>query len=372
VTATSKAQPLNVCHDGDCREILDQIRGSGLQVQCVVTSPPYWGLRRYLPEAHPDSHLELGQEALHDCVGWATGAPCGHCYVCHLVAVLRGVREVLADDGVVWLNLGDTYVSGGGSKITPQTGSEFADRQRGREVICRSPRKLRSSGCDLAPKNLVGIPWRVALALQADGWILRQDVIWGKVAPMPESVQDRCTKSHEYVFLLAKQQDYFFDAAAISEPATGKLPGNIKHKYVDQAQVLAQHDDQHLRTKQGLLNIGARQTRNRRSVWSIPYQPFAGAHFATFPKRLAELCILAGTSSAGHCPECGRRAAPDGATPCGCKAEPVPDIVLDPFFGSGTTGQAAQDLGRSWMGIELNPNYALLQSERTRQSALAL
>ncbi len=211
-----------------------------MQVQCVVTSPPYWGLRRYLPEAHPDSHLELGQEALHDCVGWATGAPCGHCYVCHLVAVLRGVREVLADDGVVWLNLGDTYVSGGGSQITPQTGSEFADRQRGREVICRSPRKLRSSGCDLAPKNLVGIPWRVALALQADGWILRQDVIWGKVAPMPESVQDRCTKSHEYVFLLAKQQDYFFDAAAISEPATGKLPGNIKHKYVDQAQVLAQ------------------------------------------------------------------------------------------------------------------------------------
>jgi DNA modification methylase len=246
-----------------------------------------------------------------------------------MVSVFREVRRVLKPQGTLWLNLGDSYSSGGRSS------RDFDDKLPARHIATRA-----ATPQGLKPKDLVGIPWRVAFALQADGWYLRQDIIWHKPNPTPESVRDRCTKAHEYIFLFSKQEKYYFDCDAIKEPAVAGHPaGNKSHKYSDQYEK-EKHITQQHRTKAGLKELAGViwEKRNRRSVWTVSTKPFKEAHFATFPPDLIEPCILAG------CPEGG--------------------TVLDPFFGSGTTGIVAEKHGRKWMGIEINPAYVELAKNR--------
>ncbi|MBN3747095.1 site-specific DNA-methyltransferase [Burkholderia sp. Se-20373] len=471
----------------------------GVKVQTIVTSPPYWGLRSYLPDGHPDKHREIGQE------------PTLSEFIKTLVSVFELARELLTDDGVMYLNMGDSYVSAGSRRKVPYgtSGKEPEDSQACDclcESLCDACRKpywigkshsdrrheampalslfassrgnmesesahpptldfapevdrtltasqdhsraqvipldepsgaqkstttresyprhredyrqsVPSSGCllcgrslqrsvqasahmavcicgtsphgsafgrqdtdvsrlasgylttpSLKPKDLVGQPWRLAFALQDAGWYLRQDIIWHKPNPMPESVRDRCTKAHEYLFLLSKSERYYFDAEAIAQPLAessverlsqqnlvnqagsdrvpGKINGSMKavgprfggSKYGDD-------DREESRTKSGNEWHGGKGRANRRSVWTIPTQSYSGAHFATFPEALVEPCVLAGSRPG--------------------------DVVFDPFFGSGTTGQVAQRLGRRFLGCELNPDYESLQRDRLRQSSLS-
>lgn len=294
---------------GDAREMLEALEPGS--VQCCVTSPPYWGLRDY---GHAG---QLGQEA--------TPAD----YVARLVGVFGVLRRVLADSGTLWLNLGDCYASDGSR--SPQGGSEFKDRTRGKEAICRS---ARVAGAGLRHKNLVGIPWRVAFAMQDAGWYLRSDIVWSKPNPMPESVADRPTRSHEYVFLLTKGPRYYYDKAAIAQPYhpdTIKRGRSIRQVAADGSKVYRFNGE-------ALDPASVKRGRNARSVWHLATQPYRGAHFATFPEKLVEPCILAG-SRAGDC-------------------------VLDPFAGSGTTGAVAVRLGRSFVGCELNPDYVELARTR--------
>ena len=310
---------------GDCRQTLGTLPESFFQ--CCVTSPPYWLLRDY---AHPD---QIGMES----------APLE--YVEALVAVFRLVRRTLRDDGTLWLNIGDSYAASAGGGVGKN--SAFLDRAAARLGV--REQKASKVVAGLKPKDLCGIPWRVALALQADGWWLRSDVIWHKPNPMPESVTDRPTKAHEYVFMLAKSERYFYDADAIRE----------RHKHPDLARkALAtpnagrEGDYQ----KESGRNDGGEHVsgrgfksdpdagRNARTVWTLPSQPYDGAHFATMPRRLAERCILAGSK--------------------------IGTAVLDPFMGSGTTGLAAEGLGRKWLGCELTEAYGSLIRQRTAQSGL--
>lgn len=294
--------------NADCRDALRSMPDAS--VHCCVTSPPYFGLRDYGHEG------QIGLEQAPDE------------FVAAMVEVFREVRRVLRDDGTLWLNLGDSYATD--SKWGGSTGGKAAKGIHGAGGGGRNKTRV-----GLPDKNLIGIPWRVAFALQADGWILRQDIIWHKPNPMPESVQDRCTKAHEYVFLLSKSQRYHFKAEAIQEPALRpEGAGNKSHKG---ATAYASGDEK-MRTKVGLTEIGARETRNKRSVWSVPTQPFVEAHFATFPPDLIEPCILAG--------------CPAGGT------------VLDPFGGAGTTGLVADRHGRDAVLIELNPEYAAMARGR--------
>jgi len=313
---------------GDCREMLATLPDNS--VHTCVTSPPYFGLRDYGVDG------QIGLEQTPDE------------FVAELVEVFREVRRVLREDGTLWLNLGDSYA---GARAGPQgeTGqmanrSVAAARCRvaSAEMIVRGKRNAKRWGGGNAPhggglknKDLIGIPWRVAFALQADGWFLRQDIIWAKPNPMPESVRDRCTKAHEYIFLLTKGPRYYFDVDAIKEAATGRDPGNNGHKYGTAYEAA---DDELLRTKAGLSAIGAREMRNRRSVWTVGSQPFKEAHFATYPPRLIEPCVLAGA--------------------------PIGGVVLDPFFGAGTTGLVASRQSRRFIGIELNPEYAEIARRR--------
>ena len=331
---------------GDCIEGLRTLPDAS--VHCCVTSPPYWGLRDYGHDG------QIGLESTPEA------------YVARMVEVFREVRRVLRDDGTCWVNLGDSYAA-----TTKQTGRNDNGQRASAPASwnCRyeyERTKIRTSG-SLKPKDLVGIPWRVAFALQSDGWWLRQDIIWHKPNPMPESVRDRCTKAHEYVFLLTKSERYFYDAEAISEPVAastttrlsqpslplqagsdrvpGKTNGPIKavgprfggNKFGDS-------DDPKHATKSG--NVyqipDANGRRNRRSVWTVTTKPYSGAHFATMPPDLVEPCILAG------CPEGG--------------------TVLDPFAGSGTTLAVAAELGRSGIGCELNPEYIGLAERRIKDA----
>lgn len=264
-------------------------------VQTCVTSPPYFGLRDY------------GVEGQHG----AEGTP--EAFVANLVEVFREVRRVLKDDGTLWLNLGDSYCS--------------TDKWGGRA------KRPHMEG--LKPKDLIGIPWMVAFALRADGWYLRQDIVWAKPNPMPESVTDRCTKAHEYIFLLSKSPRYYFDAAAIKEPVTEDMARRAAAGHTrGQGKIdRSRNDAATIRPKlvQGV-------TRNKRDVWTVTTQPFKGAHFATFPPALVEPCILAG-SRAG-------------------------DTVLDPYMGAGTTGLVARKNNRQWIGCELNPEYAAMATNR--------
>jgi DNA modification methylase len=282
-----------------------------------VTSPPYFGLRDYGHEG------QIGLEQTPEQ------------YIAAMVEVFRCVRDVLADDGTLWLNLGDSYGAVGGNTYAGfnerWSGTGGAGSKQDATLAGVTDRKITTG---LKPKNLLGIPWRVALALQADGWILRQDIIWHKPNPMPESVRDRCTKAHEYIFLLSKSQRYFFDSEAMREP--GVIPAGTKAAKGSaerQAQSGVNARPPEYKVYDGM--------RNRRSVWTVQTRPYKGAHFATFPPALIEPCILAGSKSG--------------------------DIVLDPFMGSGTTAQVALQHGRQYIGCELNPEYGSLQQERINQ-----
>jgi len=288
-------------------------------VQTCVTSPPYWGLRDYGTEG------QLGLERTPDE------------YVSRLVAVFADVRRVLRDDGTVWLNLGDSYAAARGGTHQPAetlaggiSGITADGEHTNRDRFDGYNPSRNAAAIGLKHKDLVGIPWRVAFSLQQDGWYLRQDIIWHKPNPMPESVRDRCTKAHEYIFLLSKQARYYWDQGAVKEntdsdpdirsrASTFKKVGNVGGHHCG-AEVLC--------------ILG----RNRRSVWTVATQPFSEAHFATFPPKLIEPCILAG------CPEDG--------------------TVLDPFCGSGTTGMVALRHGRRFIGIELNAEYVDMAHRR--------
>ncbi len=369
-------------------------------VQCVVTSPPYWGLRDYGVEG------QIGLE------------PTPEAYVARLVEVFREVRRVLRPDGTLWLNLGDSYVSGQGGRQSaagelplsirrdrpePKARPELENAPSGWAERAVTTRTYPGRESGLKPKDLYGLPWRVAFALQADGWWLRSDIIWAKPNPMPESVTDRPTKAHEYILLLTKSARYFYDADAVREADHGRPSGNG---------FICPH-----RLSYG--DRGAEEQwepgggRNLRDVWTIATEPFPEAHFATFPKALVVPCVKAGTSEKGCCPECGapwRRETSveyvkspvhgagsvvgrheasgangwDGAglprlnkettttgwaPTCDHEAEPIPSLVLDPFCGSGTVGVVALRLGRSFVGIELNPEYAEMARRRIADDA---
>ncbi len=295
-----------------------QWAAEGVKTQMCVTSPPYFGLRDY---GH-DGQIGLEQTPEE--------------YIAAIIEVFRCVRDVLADDGTLWLNLGDSYGAAGGNTYAGfnkrWNGTGGAGSKQDATLAGVTDRKISTS---LKPKNLLGIPWRVALALQADGWILRQDIIWHKPNPMPESVRDRCTKAHEYIFLLSKSEQYYFDSEAFAEPVAASTVERLS-----QATLAQQIGSSRVpgKTNGNMKAVGDTEKRNRRSVWTIATRPYKGAHFATFPPALIEPCILAGSRPG--------------------------DVVLDPFMGSGTTAQVALQHDRKYLGCELNPEYGPLQQER--------
>lgn len=347
---------------GDCVEMLRTMAAGSAQT--CVTSPPYFGLRDYglPPTEWPEVRYapmpglpEIVVPAQACCLGLESSAAD---FIGHMVLVFREVHRVLRDDGTLWLNLGDSYAASGTTRW-PNTGDGYGNGY-GKHGAWHGGEKLRPAAGGLAPKNLLGIPWRVAFALQDDGWFLRQDIIWHKPNPMPESVRDRCTKAHEYLFLLSKAERYYFDLEAMREPAAsdnrrpvmgapvpgkplqsrGRAAGNKSHKYVEAVSAGAEEH----RTKAGLLSIAdaAYDTRNRRSVWTVATRPYRGAHFATFPPSLIEPCVLAGSR--------------------------LGDTVLDPFGGSGTTAAVAVKHGRDAVLCELNPDYLGLAAERIAEA----
>jgi DNA modification methylase len=312
---------LNRCHFGDVRDVLRRMIADGVKVNTIVTSPPYWGLRDY---GHAG---QIGLE------------PTPELYVSTMVEVFALCREVLADDGTLWLNLGDSYTSGGRTHDRDPDAKHVAVGTGARRVALPD---------GLKPKDLVGIPWMTAFALRADGWYLRQEIIWAKPNPMPESVKDRCTKSHEQIFLLAKSASYYCDMESIKEAIAESTANDsrLTQEGYDVERPERGFPGQASRGSGLLVPKGDPTKRNKRSVWTVSTKPYKGAHFATFPTDLIEPCILAGAPAGG--------------------------IVLDPFFGSGTTGQVAQALGRQFIGLELNEAYKPLQDERLRQPSLSL
>jgi len=363
--------------------------------QCCITSPPYWGLRVYSGEQEriwhgkPDcKHSfkqttqkeegynntrrrwqhgatrkdepqnwtkqikkytfckkcgawkgQLGLEPLHDCMAWARGEkPCPVCYVCHLRVIFAEVKRTLRDDGILWLNLGDSYAGSGkaGTSIKYQRKhAQFRQKERKERLglSIKPPKGLK-------PKDLVGIPWRCALALQADGWYLRSDVIYAKTNPTPESVKDRPTKAHEYLFLLAKSRQYYYDADAIREPLKEHSIKRYKYKHSFQRSFMVPNPKPRHPKKLHPNPLG----RNKRSVWIISVVGFPGAHFATFPRKLVAPCILAGSS-----PKQGR------------------NMVLDPFIGSGTTAIVALNNNRTYLGIDISKQYTTMAQTRIKQ-----
>jgi DNA modification methylase len=334
---------------GDCRDVLRTLPDES--VHCCVTSPPYFGLRDYGVDG------QIGLEDTPDA------------FVDEMVSVFREVKRVLRDDGTLWLNLGDSYAASGRGGNPEDSKHQKQGSNRGSRQFFQSEavaagvigRKWVKPPEGYKPKDLIGVPWLVAFALRSDGWYLRQDIVWAKPNPMPESVRDRCTRSHEYIFMLSKSRAYHYDAHAIAEDAiyaglanqdeTGfKNPRSFNGKYKDGYR---SSDKQrgHSRRHAGFNDRWdamerAEQCsgkRNKRSVWNVATKPFAGAHFATFPPDLIEPCILAG--------------CPAGGT------------VLDPFGGAGTTGVVADRLGRDAILIELNPDYAAIADRRIRSDA---
>lgn len=313
---------INNCHFGDCRDTMRLMIADGVKVQTCVTSPPYYGLRDYGHDG------QLGLESTPDE------------YVAAMVDVFRCVRELLADDGTLWLNIGDSYCStdkwGGGGNVGKNTVAPDGS------VPSWAVRRKRPHLEGIKPKDLMGIPWMLAFALRTDGWNLRSEVIWSKGNAMPESVTDRPTRSHETIFLLAKSERYHYDHEAIKEPSVSDHASGNGFKRDAR---LSYRDENGARgNDEQWSDVGG--YRNRRTVWNINTQPYKGAHFAVFPTALVEPCVLAGAR--------------------------VGDIVLDPFFGSGTTGQVASSLGRGFIGCELNRDYEPLQRDRLRQPGLML
>lgn len=393
---------------GDARAMLATLPDES--VQAIVTSPPYYGLRSYLPGDHPDKGLEIGAEE----------TPAA--YVEAMVAVFREARRVLRKDGVAFVNVGDSYAGSFGSQGRQGGGGEMADRavaanrRAGFQIGGRGRGAGRPKGAwGLKPKDRMLMPARLAIALQDDGWWVRSEIVWHKPNPMPSSVDDRPTDAHEMVYMLTKRPRYFYDAVAIAEQATMGTPGNVQptkagRSYEDGAR-------EHRRSA-GLHKMGARETRNARSVWTLATLPFPEAHFAVMTPTLAERCILAATSARGQCPHCGapwervtsttRRHAGNPAKAgrpvaeiaasgkhahvdeqktlkagvvtsvetlgwkptCACpEHEPVAQTVLDPFGGAGTTGLVADRLRRDAVLVELNPDYAELARRRVESDA---
>jgi DNA modification methylase len=318
-----RAKPMSVrIINADVLDGLAQLEDES--VQCCVTSPPYWRLRDYGVAG------QIGLE------------PTPEAFVAKMVDVFREVRRVLSKDGTLWLNIGDGYAAG---KMGRDDEDEASLRRRFKMFGTGRPKAGRKGAngqqnkvpVGMKPKDLVGIPWMLAFALRADGWYLRQEIIWAKPNPMPESVRDRCTKAHEHIFLLTKSERYWFDADAIREDSAlstlerfgeGKAPRQAGKAY---------HKGRHERLADELL-IG----RNKRSVWTMATQAYSQAHFATFPEELPETCIKAGSR--------------------------IGDTILDPFVGAGTTGLVADKLGRNAILIELNPEYAAMAEKRIRGS----
>lgn len=461
---------------GNCITVLDDMRRQGIRAHVCVTSPPYWSLRDYgvtptiwggdpacthewesagskegytskkkwqhsdsTPDApvsrenNPEgwNQIEQGKFCAFNCGAWlgCLGLePTPELYVEHIVMVFDAVWHVLRDDGTLWLNLGDCYATNNGSTNQgPQTGLLAASnacaprskpRERHQETDGLVPRTSKiGTPSGLKAKDLVGIPWMVAFALRARGWYLRMDNIWAKTNPMPESTRDRSTKSHEYVFHLSKSEHYFYDAVAVREGSTNKPSGN-KTRVIANASERSRLNT-HIGSSIPYTPTGG---RNRRSVWTLSTRPFPGAHFATFPPRLVEPCILAGSSEHGCCSICGapfervvakgeplreqqlvagadangeydgqatkvyegtgaqnpsdvkrrilagmRERITTGWTPT-CRhtlREIEPCVVLDPFAGSGTTGMVAAAHGRNFIGIELNPEYIAIAQKRS-------
>lgn len=283
-------------------------------INCCVTSPPYYGLRDYGVDG------QIGLEKTPEE------------YIEKLVNVFREIRRVMKDDGTLWVNIGDSYA--GSMKGAAQFPDNAMNYKQGtnRGTLGKATLVKQCTGCK--PKDLIGIPWMLAFTLRADGWYLRQDIIWSKPSVMPESVRDRCTKAHEYVFLLSKSRHYYFDAEAIAEPATSF------DTIVRDRDTTKLNNTPGRKRMKGLVRNDY-QTRNKRSVWHVAIQPFKGSHFAVFPEKLIVDCIKAG------CPENG--------------------IVLDPFMGSGTTAVVARKLNRNYLGFELNPEYIHIAENRLTQ-----
>jgi len=358
---------MNKVYFGDCRESMRQMAKDGVKVQMCVTSPPYYGLRDYgtAEWAGGDNSCEHeglvisnnrnfidegGRGSNKKAISSGDCLKCGATrkdlqigneqtpqeFIDNLVEVFACVWDILADDGTLWVNLGDSYAN---------NSSQASNNGRAR---FGNPREkvVNRIGNGYKQKDLMGMPWRLAFALQDFGWYLRQDIIWHKPNPMPESVQDRCTKSHEYIFLLTKNQKYYFDADSIKEECINTEEQQIAKRNKKQHRFNAQeHEAKFVQHNFSKIET-VYEKRNKRDVWSVPVKPYSGAHFAVYPEELIEPCILAG-SKAG-------------------------DIVLDPFFGSGTTGQVSQNLGRKWIGCELNKDYETLQNERLQQQGLEL
>lgn len=403
---------LDKTHVGDCRDIMKRMIADGVKVQMVCTSPPYWGLRDYGTgeweggAAGCDHARQLGGTQSSTLNHWNNGLNaetigekvtsygrasyrdrCGKCgarrvdrqlglertpmrYVARMRSVFRLVWDLLADDGTLWLNMGDSYNSprpnGGAGTTSTINGQRTQEEFRKASRVMKSRMKQpdvdgpnRRMQRGLKEKDLVGMPWALAFALRADGWYLRSDVIWHKPNPMPESISDRPTKAHEYLFLLSKKARYYYDADAIKEPASSNTHarGNGVNPKAKTPSGWDTRDGDH-RNRTGRYPR-ARQNesfsaavnevvpdRNKRSVWSVQTQAFPGAHFATFPEKLIEPCILAGSRPG--------------------------DVVFDPFMGAGTVAAVATRLGRRWLGAELNRDYVALQSDRTRQQGLVL
>ncbi len=409
---------LNKCYIGDCRVGLRAFVAAGLRPQMCVTSPPYWGLRDYGIEPSVWGGLLDCKHEWGDRISINKGGPTGNSsgltnrganqartavkvisagqfcqvftcgawlgtlglepdyrmYIDHMVEVMDLVREVLADDGTLWLNLGDSYQGGDRGKSDDGTRAARSPLQQPNRSsdLSGSPNRLPQFG--LKPKDLCMMPARVAIALQEAGWWVRQDIIWHKPNPMPESVTDRCTKSHEYLFLLTKSKRYYYNSDAIREPHSNdadkyKSPdgwdtsigdgghGSFHIKGCEKGKRAGISRDDYEERKWNDRSDGLARPpmtmknreyhargRNKRSVWTIPTAPYSAAHFATFPRSLIEPCILAGSRPG--------------------------QIVLDPFMGSGTTAQVAEHLGRQWIGCEINPEYAALQANRLRQQTL--
>jgi len=269
---------------GDCRKTLQHVAASGVRARMCVTSPPYYGLRDY---GNEDSQIGLEESPKE--------------FIQQLVEVFRGVRDCLTDDGTLWVNIGDSYYNyrGGKGQALPKQSVANTNQDLPQGKNPRRGNKLKG----YKEKDLIGIPWMLAFALRADGWYLRQDIIWSKPNPMPESMKDRCTKSHEYIFLLSKKQNYFFDVESIKEPT-----------------------------------IDGKSLKRKKSVWNIQTKPYKGAHFAVYPPELIEPAILAGSEEG--------------------------DIILDPFMGSGTTAMVSKSLGRHYIGCELHKEYGELIDNR--------
>ena len=310
---------MNKIEFGDCREIMRRWKVEGVKVQTCITSPPYYGLRDY---GH-DGQIGLEETP--------------QAYIDAMVEVFRCVKDILEDDGTLWVNIGDSYSSHKDCKSTSQSLAKGTPKEEahvmeiGKSRV-RDSKMLKSQG--LKNKDLIGIPWMLAFALRADGWYLRQDIIWHKPNPMPESVRDRCTKAHEYIFLLTKNSKYYFNNKAIKEPAihSNRTAGNKNPQKGT--------GKEKMEIRGGLLAAQQKiyEMKNKRSVWTVNVKPYKGAHFATFPKELIEPCILAGSKEG--------------------------NIVFDPFMGSGTTAQVALNNGRKYLGCELNSEYKKLQDER--------